>query len=282
VLRIEDHGRVRLLTLSRPEALNAFHSPLWNAFADALTGAGDSPHVAVVVITGEGRAFTAGQDLAEMAALGGGFGVAADGGTDGTPAAPGAEGTGVAGHGFGRCMDALMAFDKPLLAAVNGLGVGFGLTVLAHCDLVLIADGARLKAPFVSLGVVPEAASSYLLPEVMGWQAAAHLFFTAGWLDAEEAVASGLAWRRCPPERLLADTLGVAADIAAHPIESLVSTKRLMKVARTPAVAAAREREDAEFRRLTGSPANRAAVAAFLEKRSENRLATPSVPVEQP
>jgi enoyl-CoA hydratase/carnithine racemase len=254
VLRIEDHGRVRLLTLSRPEALNAFHNPLWSAFADALTGAAASPHVAVAVITGEGRAFTAGQDLAEMAALG-----AAPTGSEPSDS-----------HGFGRCMDALVAFDKPLLAAVNGLGVGFGLTVLAHCDLVLIADGARLKAPFVSLGVVPEAASSYLLPEVMGWQAAAHLFFTAGWIDAEQAVASGLAWRRCSPERLLAEALEVAADIAANPIDSLVATKRLMKASRTPAIVDAHRREEAEFRRLIGAAAHREAVAAFLEKRPPN------------
>jgi enoyl-CoA hydratase/carnithine racemase len=256
VLRIEDHGLVRLVTLSRPEALNAFHNPLWNAFADALTGAADSPHVSVVVITGDGRAFTAGQDLAEMASSG------AVPATEELSASP--------AHGFGRCMDALLAFDKPLLAAVNGLGVGFGLTVLAHCDLVLIADGARLKAPFVSLGVVPEAAGSYLLPEVMGWQSASHLLFTAGWIDADQAVATGLAWRQCPPERLLADALGVAADIAANPVDSLVATKRLMKASRTPAVVDARRREDAEFRRLTGAPANREAVAAFLEKRPPN------------
>jgi enoyl-CoA hydratase/carnithine racemase len=155
------------------------------------------------------------------------------------------------------------------------------LTVLAHCDLVLIADGARLKAPFVSLGVVPEAASSYLLPEVMGWQAAAHLLFTANWMNAEQAVEAGLAWRRCTPERLLAETLGVAADIAANSIDSLVATKRLMKAARTPDVIEARRREDKEFARLTGAPANREALAAFLSKRS-SAPAENSPPVGMP
>jgi enoyl-CoA hydratase/carnithine racemase len=257
VLRIEDRDRVRLLTLSRPAVLNALDTRLWTALADALTGADESPYVAAIVLTGDGRAFSAGQDLAEMAQLGTGDerGDRDDEREDLRRS-----------HGFGRCMDALVALDKPLLAAVNGVGVGFGLTVLAHCDLVLIAEGARLKAPFVSLGVVPEAASSYLLPQVMGWQAAAHAFFTAGWINAEQAVASGLAWRRCPPDRLLDETMAIAAEIASHGIESLVATKRLMKAARSDAVAAARGREDREFARLTGGRANREALEAFLSK----------------
>jgi enoyl-CoA hydratase/carnithine racemase len=251
VLRIEDRERVRLVTLSRPEVLNAFDTRMWNAFADALSGAAASPYVAAVVVTGEGRAFSAGQDLSEMASLGGIPG-------SGAPAAD--------GHGFARCLDTLAGFEKPLLAAVNGVGVGFGLTLLLHCDIVLIADGARLKAPFVSLGVVPEAASSYLLPEVMGWQAAAHALLTADWIDAAQAVASGLAWRRCAPERLLPETLAVAGAIAAHPIESLVATKHLMRAGRVEPVAAARRREDDAFRRMVGAPANRAALEAFLAK----------------
>jgi enoyl-CoA hydratase/carnithine racemase len=264
VLRIEDRERVRLLTLSRPEVLNAFDTRLWNAFADALSGAAASPYVAAVVVTGDGRAFSAGQDLGEMASMGGAG--PAPGGPTGSTGSAGPTGSAGDGHGFRRCMDALVAFDKPLLAAVNGVGVGFGLTVLLHCDVVLIADGARLKAPFVSLGVVPEAASSYLLPEVMGWQAAAHALFTAGWIDAEEAVASGLAWRRCAPDRLLHDTMAVASAIAAHPIESLVATKQLIRASRVEAVAAARRREDDAFRRMVGAPANKAALESFLAK----------------
>jgi enoyl-CoA hydratase/carnithine racemase len=255
VLRIEDRERVRLVTLSRPEVLNAFDTRMWNAFADALTGAAASPYVAAVVVTGEGRAFSAGQDLGEMASMGGLTPAGGSGGPD--PAD---------GHGFSRCMDALVAFDKPLLAAVNGVGVGFGLTLLLHCDVVLIADGARLKAPFVSLGVVPEAASSYLLPEVMGWQAAAHALFTADWIDAQQAVASGLAWRRCAPERLLTETMAVAGAIAAHPIEALVATKQLIRASRVEPVVAARRREDDAFRRMVGAPANKAALESFLAK----------------
>lgn len=245
MLRIEDRDRVRLLTLSRPEVLNAMDTNLWRALGDALTGAAESPHVRAAVITGDGRAFCAGQDLAEMSRL---------------------AGQGESGHGFAGCLDALMAFDKPLLAAVNGLGVGFGVTVLGHCDIVLIADDARLRVPFVNLGVVPEAGSSFTLPDIMGWQAAAEVLFTGKWISADEAVTHGLALRKCRPELVVDETMKLAAQIAAHGLDSLVGTKRLMKASRTALVADARRREEAEFAKLTGAPANRAALDAFLTK----------------
>ncbi|NJR42696.1 MAG: enoyl-CoA hydratase/isomerase family protein, partial [Akkermansiaceae bacterium] len=91
-----------------------------------------------------------------------------------------AAGASEAEHPFGACLDRVITFDKPLLAAVNGVGVGLGLTLLLHCDVVYIAKGAQLRVPFVSLGVVPEAASSYLLPLRVGHQAAAEILYTAG------------------------------------------------------------------------------------------------------
>lgn len=254
-LRVADDDGVRVVTLNRPDVLNAFDTPLYLATADALREAAERDDISVAVITGAGRAFSAGQDLAEMATLR----AAADAGsTDGD-----SDG---AGHGFPAFLDAVMAFPKPLLAAVNGIGIGIGLTLLPHCDLVLISDTARLRGPFVPLGVVPEAASSVTLPAVMGSQRAAHLLYTGSWIDAEEAVACGLAWRSCPPERLLDDTLAVAREIAAMPLESLVATKRLVQAGRDDALRAARAREDAEFARLTGAAANREALAAFLGK----------------
>jgi enoyl-CoA hydratase/carnithine racemase len=254
VLHVEDESRVRLLTLDRPETLNAFSSALYHAVNDALLDAAARDDIAVVVITGNGRAFSAGQDLGEMARIGN-----ADDRAD--------AGSGATGHGFVPFMDTLSMFPKPLIAAVNGLAVGLGLTMLPHCDLVLVSDDARLRAPFVSLGVVPEAASSALLPAVMGWQAAAHAFFTASWIDAQQAVDTGLAWARFPGDKLLAESMELAQSIAVMPIVSLVRTKALMRAARGPMVADARGREDADFAQLTGGPANREALAAFLEKR---------------
>jgi enoyl-CoA hydratase/carnithine racemase len=250
MLRSDDHGRVRLLTLDRPEALNAFNTALYDAAAQALNDAAVDGDIAVVVITGAGRAFSAGQDLAEMAELAQDVGDA-----DGT------------GHGFPRFMDALIGFPKPLIAAVNGLGVGLGLTMVGHCDLCLVSEEARFRPPFTALGVVPEAAASYTLPELMGWQRAAELLLTSRWIDADEAVASGLALRKVAADDLVPEALALAAEVAVWPISSLVGTKRVLRAAHLDAVAEARRREDREFAALTGSPANLEALTAFLEKR---------------
>lgn len=243
-LTITDDAGVRLVTWGRPEAMNAMNDELWDSTRDALTGARDDASIACVVLTGTGRAFTAGQDLGEML----------------TPPQHDDEEL----HGYRGLMPVLEAFDKPLLAAVNGVAVGFGATVLPYCDLVWIAADARLKVPFMTLGVTTEAAGSLLLPQRMGWQAASHFIFTADWLSADEAVACGLAWRVSPPEALLEDALATARQIAAMPVESLQTTKRLMVAARLDAVRAAREREDAEFVRLVGSGQNAEALERFF------------------
>lgn len=248
VLRIDEKDRVRLITLDRPDFLNAFNDDLYDALRDGLADAAERSDVAVVVLTGAGRAFTAGQDLAEMARP--------RRHDDGLP------------HGFPPFIKALEAFPKPLIAAVNGLGVGIGLTMLLHCDLVFVSTGARLRAPFVSLGVTAEAGSSFLLPARVGWQEAAHLLFTADWIDAEDAVGCGLAYRVCEPGALLADALDTARSIAAMPIPSLVATKQLLLDGRLDSVRAARDREVRAWGPLAGGPANREAITAFRERRT--------------
>jgi enoyl-CoA hydratase/carnithine racemase len=115
--------------------------------------------------------------------------------------------------------------------------------------------------------VVPEAGSSFTLPTVMGWQAAAHVLFTAEWLSAAEAVACGLVWQVVEPDALVGEALAVAGAIAKMPVVSLVETKRLLQATRLDVARAARAREEEVFSRLTGAPANREAIAAFLEKR---------------
>ncbi len=243
-LEIADADGVRLVTWNRPDALNALNDELWDATRDALVGAQADPELRCVVITGTGRAFTAGQDLGEMMAP-------PDHGDDQL-------------HGYRGLIPVLEAFDKPLLAAVNGLGLGIGATLLPYCDIVWIAEGARLKVPFVTLGVTTEAAGSLLLPQRMGWQDAAHFIFTAEWLSAEEAVTCGLAWKVSAPESLLDDTMEVARKIGAMPVDSLQTTKRLMVAGRLDAVRAARQREDQEFVRMVGSEENQAALTQFF------------------
>jgi enoyl-CoA hydratase/carnithine racemase len=256
VISVDDADHVRLITFRRPEARNAFDTAMYDAVATALGQAADDDSIAVVVLTGEGSAYSAGQDLGEMGRLG-----RPEGRDEDTQAAADA-------HGFRHFIAAIEAFPKPIVAAVNGVAVGLGTTMLPYCDIVLVSSEARFRLPFASLGVVPEAGSTATLPAVMGWQGAAYAFYTASWFGAEEAHASGLASRICAPETLLDDALDVARAIARMPVVSLVETKRLLLATRLDAARAARAREEAVFARLTGAPANREAIAAFLEKRA--------------
>ncbi|HEU5031001.1 MAG TPA: enoyl-CoA hydratase/isomerase family protein [Spirillospora sp.] len=249
-LRIEDDGAVRTLVFARPEAANAFNEELYHAAARALRDAASDDGVSVVLLTGEGRAFTAGTDIKEMAEIARDH---AAGRSDQEM-----------GSGFIALVDALAGFTKPLMAAVNGSGVGLGITMLGHCDVVLIAEHARLMAPFAAMGVVPEAAGSYLLPARMGHQHAALALFTGNWVTAEEAVRCGLALRAVPAETLLDEARGIAREIAAKPLASLVATKELILAPRREEVRRAREREDAAFARLLGEAGADGRIAARL------------------
>jgi enoyl-CoA hydratase/carnithine racemase len=240
-----DREGVRLLTLDRPEALNAFTPALFDALTAALREAGEDPAVGCVVLTGAGRAFSSGSSLGD-----------ADEPEEDGDHDP-----------YEEFIGAFETFPKPLIAAVNGLAVGIGTTLLGHCDLVLAGRSARFRMPFASLGLVPEAGSTVTMPALMGAQAAAHAFFSAAWISAEEALAQGLVWRLVDDDALLEEAQATAAAIAVHPVDSLVATKNLLLAARVPAAAAARRREDPEFRRLLAGPAHRAAVEAFLAKR---------------
>jgi enoyl-CoA hydratase/carnithine racemase len=243
---VEGHDRTRLIILDRPSALNAFNGALFDAVREALDGAAADPEVACVAITGRGRAFSAGMDLAP-------------GDDPPSPEEPG---------GYDAFIEVLEGFPKPLVAAVNGLAVGIGATLLGHADLVLAAESARFRFPFAALGLCPEAGSTDRLPRLIGDRAAAHALFTAGWISARAAHEAGLVWRLVPDEELLAETLAVCAEIQAMPVESLETTKRLLLAARVPAARAAREREEGEFRRLAAGPAHQEALAAFREKRA--------------
>ncbi len=248
-LLVHDENRVRTLTLDRPDALNAFNEALYDATADALLAAAADPQVAVVLVTGNGRAFSAGTDLVELQRIA----------TDPTFER--------GRHGFTGLLDALVAFPKPLIVAVNGVGLGIGCTILGFADLAFMSTAARLKCPFTSLGVSPEAASSYLLPLLVGRQNAAWLLHSSEWVSAEEALAMGLVWRVCAPDDLLAEARRHAEVLAARPISSLVAVKRTMTEPLRAEIDAARERENAVFAELMGGPANLEALSAFAEGR---------------
>jgi enoyl-CoA hydratase/carnithine racemase len=250
-LRIEDDARVRTLTLDRPDQLNAFNEELYDAVTDALLAADADPAVAVVLITGEGRAFSAGTDLVEMAART----MNPDGFQPGR-------------HGFIGLIDALVEFSKPLVVAVNGLGLGIGVTIVGFADLVFMSSAARFKCPFTSLGVAPEAASSYLLPLLIGRQNATWMLMSSEWVGAAEALDMGLVWKVCEPDELLAAAMQHARTLAEKPVSSLKAVKRTMTAPLREEIAAARERENQAFVDLMGGPANAEALAAFAEGRA--------------
>jgi enoyl-CoA hydratase/carnithine racemase len=247
-LTIADENRVRTLTLNRPEALNAFDEALYDATAIALRAAADDPDVAVVLLTGTGRAFSAGTDLTEMQAR-----ITDPGFTPGE-------------HGFMGLIDALTAFPKPFICAVNGLGIGIGTTILGFADISFMATTARLKCPFTSLGVAPEAASSYLLPQLIGRQNAAWVLMSSEWIGAEEAHRMGLVWKVCEPGELLREARKHAEVLASRPLASLMAVKRTMTAPVLTEIEAARARENGCFVELMGSAANAEALADFSKR----------------
>ena len=231
-LKIDSYGHVRLLTLDRPEKLNAFDKQLYALCADAIEAAIEDPGVHVIGLTGRGRAFSAGVDLAELQA-------SADG-----RATPGFN------EAAGRFVQLLNTCPKPVVAAVNGLAVGIGTTLLTYVDLVFAGASARFQTPFSKLGVAPELGSSWRLPQVVGWQNAAWMLLSSEWISAQRAVETGLAFRVVPDALLLEKTLAAAQSIAAHRCDSLMAIKRTLQSWRTEASRSAEATEGGEFRTL--------------------------------
>jgi enoyl-CoA hydratase/carnithine racemase len=237
VLQIDDEGGVRRLTFDRPEKLNAMNTALYRACAAALGDAAGDDAVGAVVLTGAGRGFCAGVDLSDLATF--------------AAAGKGDHADDDRGSAFGAFMEAVTEFPKALVAAVNGVAVGIGMTMLPYCDVTVIASSARLRGPFVSLGVAPEAGSSYTFPALMGWPRAARVLLTGAWISAPEAVALGLASEAAPDDLVVTRAHEIAREIVtAGPLASIVATKRLLIEGRRPLVAAARAREDRAFAEL--------------------------------
>jgi enoyl-CoA hydratase/carnithine racemase len=239
---------VRVIAFNRPEVRNAFDTAMYHEVTAALRAADSDETVRAVVLTGCGTAFTSGQDLVEMAAIA--TGTAVEG----------------AGQGFMGLLDCLVDLSVPLLAAVNGVAVGLGFTLLPHCNLVLVDAGARLRVPFAELGVPPEAASSLLFPALMGWQQAARVLLTSDWVSAPELVDLGLALKVCEPGTVLDETIALAARIATHPRAATRASCSLVRSARHEAVLEANRREQGAFAQLLGSAVGSGALAEFAAR----------------
>jgi enoyl-CoA hydratase/carnithine racemase len=239
---------VRVIAFNRPAVRNAFDTTMYQEVTAALRAADVDENVGAVVLTGRGTAFTSGQDLAEMAAIA--TGTAVEG----------------AGQGFMGLLECLVDLSVPLLAAVNGVAVGLGFTLLPHCNLVLVDAGARLRVPFAELGVPPEAASSVLFPAVMGWQQAARVLLTSDWVSAPELVELGLALKVCAEGTVLDETVALAARIAAHPRAATRASSSLVRAARRDAVVQANRREQAAFSTLLADAVGSGTLAEFAAR----------------
>src|SRR5689334_12354107 len=208
-VQIEKSGGILTLTLARPDKKNALTNEMYGKLADTIEGAENDASVRVIVIKGQGDSFTAGNDLSEFAAV----------------AAGKAEGE----RHVTRFIHSLGRSTKPLVAAVQGRAVGVGTTMLLHCDLVMLAENALLSTPFVSLALVPEAASSLLMPLRIGHARAFEMFALGEPVDAASALTWGLANRVVPLERLDAEAKALAARLARQPAGAVSTTKRLMR-----------------------------------------------------
>jgi enoyl-CoA hydratase/carnithine racemase len=231
---VSDADRVRTLSMHRPERLNAFDGSLVQGLAEALTAAAGASEISVVVLRGSGRAFSTGADLKALA----------------EPRPPaGGEG----GSGFDDLLHLLADFPKPLIMAVHGYAVGFGMTILAFADLVFMSTDTRMRCPFTELGAPTEAASSYLLPKLLGRQDAAWLLLSSEWITAAEAKEIGLAWRLCEPDELFDVAADHAGRLAARPVEGLKLVKNLLNAPDRAELAAAISRESAALKKFVAS-----------------------------
>jgi enoyl-CoA hydratase/carnithine racemase len=236
---------VMTLTLNRLERKNSLTADMYAALADALARASEDSAVRAVLLQGHETVFSAGNDIDDF-----------------LHRPP----TGDDSPVF-RFLQGISTFRKPLIASVCGPAVGVGTTMLFHCDLVYAGDNAAFSMPFVNLGLCPEAASSLLVPQMLGYHRAAEALLLGEPFMAEAALEVGLVNRVLPPTEVNAFAQAQARKLAAKPLSALMETKRLMKTGSEDAVQRQMQEEGATFKQLLTAPAAREAFTAFMEKR---------------
>jgi enoyl-CoA hydratase/carnithine racemase len=245
LIKSDVSARVARIELARPEKKNSLTQDMYAGLADALAAAQADAQVRAVLLHGTAECFCAGNDVADFLHR--------------PPLASGSPSL--------RFFDAMLALDKPLVAAVGGPAVGIGCTMLLHCDLVYAATNARFQLPFVPLGITPEFGSTYLLPLIAGYQRAAELMLLGQPFDANKAYEAGIVTAVLPAENLLGEARKAAASLAALPPASLRLTKQMMKKRHGAAVREAIAEETRTFAERLASPEAKEAMSAFLEKR---------------
>jgi 2-(1,2-epoxy-1,2-dihydrophenyl)acetyl-CoA isomerase len=246
------------IRLNRPDKLNALTTRLARETLDVLAAVREDEAVRCLVITGEGRGFCAGQDLTEFMGT----------------AAPGEATTlDVAEHlrsGYNRMITAIVELPVPVIAGVNGVAAGAGLSLALACDLRIASDAARFLQAFVKIGLVPDSGGNWLLPRVVGFAKALELSITGDVVDAAEALRIGLVNRVVPAEEFAEALAGAAAIMAAGPTRAIGATKSLMGEALRLSLSETLEREALAQAQLAGSHDFAEGVGAFLEKRTAN------------
>jgi len=240
---------VLTIGFDRIDKKNAITAAMYQTMADALRAAETDNAVRVIVIEGKPEIFTAGNDLEDFMKR---------------PPTHGSDGAQPPVFQF---LHAISHASKPVVASVSGAAVGIGTTLLLHCDLVYASETAKLSLPFAQLGLCPEAASSLLLPRMVGYQRAAEKLLLGEAFSAQEALAMGLVTRVLPVAELSDFVRKQAAKLAALPASSLRETKRLMKGDDVPAVEKKMAEEGEVFRRMLVAPEAKEAFTAFFEKR---------------
>ncbi len=242
---IHTEDGITTLTFNRVDKKNAITAAMYAALADAVEAARDDAAVRCVVFQGHETIFSAGNDISDF--------------LNHPPAGEDAP--------VFRFLRAIATFPKPLLAGVCGPAVGIGTTLLLHCDLVYAGDNAAFSMPFVNLGLCPEAASSLLVPQMMGYHRAAEALLLGEPFMAEAALEVGLVNRVLAPSEVTHYTQSVARKLVAKPLSSLVETKRLLKKGQMAQVLARIDEEAVSFGAMLGQPAAKEAFTAFMEKR---------------
>lgn len=242
-------GPIQVLRIARPEKKNALTGAMYGALADAIEAGDADDTIAAHILTGSGGVFTAGNDIGDFLAT--------------------ARGTGGLDKNVVRFIRLLPLIKKPLIAAVDGNAIGIGTTLLFHCDLVYAAPDATFATPFLDLGVVPEAASSLLMPARMGYTRAFAMLALGDPMSADDALAAGFVNAIVPASDLEATAVTAAKRLAAKPPEALAIARRLMRG--DPELVLARmDEEVAAFRERLRSPEAIEAFTAFFEKRAPN------------
>jgi len=237
---------VQRIRLNRPDKKNALTREMYGALADALSAANKANDVSVTVLLGAPGVFSAGNDISDFLAD--------------------AQGNDSLGGDVLRFLDALVDCEKPLIAAVDGLAVGVGTTLLFHCDLVYATPGAVFATPFLDLGLVPEAGSSILMPRRLGDARAFELLVLGERFDAERMAEAGLVNKIMEPGELEATAIASATQLAAKPPEALTMSKQLLRGDKA-SLKAAMAAEVEAFKVRMKSPEAVEAFTAFMEKR---------------